>query len=1337
MHIAGPEDLSLISKLINQGLVDKKDLLGLLESQKQAYEKLERRLQGTRVLVDPLQQELRIEDGASGEVRLSLELPFSRPRAADWEKRGSHVALVSPDGESVPAWLDWELMEPYGLVLSDEGAYLYQPEGLKAEWLGFTSSCLYGGVSRTPITAGPYDLHLSGDGQWLALCNRAEGSIEILDTRSFFVRIKVKLRADGGATALNPVFDIARQRLVVTDQSSSTLTLIDLDSGDVSQHKLGLGLLGNLALAPDGEHLFALTTRPNQELVYLQLEDFRILKSLLIKGDLFSSQSSDPCDLLALAPDSRQLLLMSYQHAPEPFTPMLSAIDTEQVKTLRRFALKQGHKPSQLVFGRANPLLAYRQRTLREMLVSSGLVAAAAFDALAETEPVYLAEPPAPVAEPQYADEAYYTPPLPAPPVVPAAAPPAPVAEPPRPTPVVAEREEKFAPVDLDPESQRIVVELLRETFRLQTGIDLSERPQLDAVLEQESLRARRVLDRLPSVEIELPRLADGRDLRFVLRRRQLFLRKELRHYLAHQEPAVVPLECPLCRQKLMGNWDCPVCGYELENPQRAFAATVASAEPTAQLAIGHFLLPDPEGLRLIELDAHRQLSWMLDPDQLSCEYPVDVLRLPRDKQERLLVADSRGDQIYELGLKGKVHWRFETALSAAHRLQHPVRIGYYRPRPDGPLHYLVVDQGQHRVLEIDREHRIHWSFGVQGQAGDDGLHLSAPSDLQYTPERTFLICDAGNARVLEIDPVSGELERVFDAAAYGLSRPVLARRLANGRTLIVDAGTFQVAVLDPLGGLLERISYFKPGMPDELKLAAPTGLIRLPNQDLILYNAAKALQLLPMQKKLVWVSPLRELGVAKSEPAPEPVPVRVEEPRRTSSLAKALEAKTREARLGEAARPRPQTGEDRLKALINKRPPPSAGASKESYEHAVLFARPDTQLTPLSLYLIDWRHNAILRINRKGKLTWHYGFEMGQKLARPAFVQECPHSLLITDADHQRVIEVAKADKEILHSYGGSAALTLANPRSARRLDNGHLLIADQRNKRLIELNPEGEPVWEFRNEELMTSPQYAEALPDGHVLFCDSLQNRVTEIDRQGRIKWFFGASPSGRPISQAAKLFGPSFATRLADGNTLIADTRHHRVLEVTRAGEVVWEYIGHARSSRINPSWVRRLDNGNTLISYFNHTRVIELNPQYQCVWSYTIGKDVFQPPVEGDEDTLVRHETDKPTSFYNAVEKRMLQSARQSGQEAAELHIELMDNVQMKSTRAQVIMYEVEKYGMVFKSFPPPEDLLADRFGKHLIIACLLDGSLSSAALGGRVANIAEVLKVEVVEPRLS
>lgn len=1374
MHIAGPEDLSLINRLIDRGLVDKRALLALLESQKSGFESLERRLQGTRVLIDPQAQELRIEDGASGEVRLSRPLPFSRQRPADWEAWGSRLALVNHIGGSVQSWSERDLDQVYGLVLSEEGPYLYDPRGLKADTIGYSLLALYGGICRGSAAAGPCDLHLSPDQAWLALSNRAEGSIELLETRGFTSRLKIKLRPDGGGTALNLAFDLARNRLVVTDQSSSMLALIDLASGELTQHKLGLGLLGNLIPAPDGEHLYLLTTKPNQELVYLRMQDFRIVKSLLLKGDLFSAQSSDPCDLMALSADGQHLLVMTYQHSPAPFTPLLSVIDTQQVKTVRRYALKDGYKPFQLAFARGNPLEAYRHRDVREIILSSGLVDPQAFEALAHgDDPGAPAEDSAPSLEAPAgmpAGEDYFMPPSYYPPVYPVAqavpSPAAAPAEPPRPSspadlaadlaaksadapsaPQAAkgDKADKFTAVDLDPEVTDILIELLREAFFQQTGIALADRPGMFEPLQQEAQRVRPLLQRQNAVPVELDKLADGRGLRTVLRRRQLLLRQELRKYLRHQDPAIVPLDCPQCRQKLMGSWECQVCGFEVENPLHAFATAVASGEPVAELTPGHFLLPDPEGLRLLELDSRKQIVWMLDPDQLSCDYPVDVLRMPRDKQERLLVADSRGHQIYEIGLKGKIHWYFETTLTPEHALKNPVRIGYYRPRLDGPLHYLIVDQGNHRVLEVDREHCIHWRFGVQGHAGEALDRLNSPTDLQYTPDRTFLICDAGNARVLEVDPVSGEVEQVFDAAGYGLTRPVLARRLWNGKTLIVDAGTFQLIELSPAGAVSARISYYKPGMPDEIKLTTPTGLARMPNQDVVLYNAVKALQLLPLQKKLVWVSSIRDLGPSGSEMvvavAPPPV---IEAPRRgTSSLARALEAKNREAKHREAkleekdAKPRQLTGEDRLKALINKRPPPSSSASnKESFEHAVLYQREDLKLAPLSLYLLDWRHNAVLRINRKGKLTWHYGFEMGQKLARPAFVQECTHSLLITDADNQRILEVAKADKEILRAYVGPPGHPFSNPRSAQRSANGNLLIADQRNRRLIELNSAGELIWEFRDEELLASPQYVEALPDGDVLVCDSLLNRVIQIDRQGQIQWYYGSPPPGSHFGKSDKLFGPSFATRLPDGRTLIADTRHHRVLEVTPLGEVVWEYIGHARSSRINPTWARRLENGNTLISFFNHTKVIELNPQNQCVWSYTMGKDVFQPPVEGDEDTLVRHETDKPTSFYNAVEKRMLQSAGQSGQAATELHIELMDNVQMKSTRAQVIMYEVEKYGMVFKSFPPPEDLLADRFGKHLIITCLLDGSLSSAALGGRVANIAEVLKVEVVEPKI-
>jgi len=75
-------------------------------------------------------------------------------------------------------------------------------------------------------------------------------------------------------------------------------------------------------------------------------------------------------------------------------------------------------------------------------------------------------------------------------------------------------------------------------------------------------------------------------------------------------------------------------------------------------------------------------------------------------------------------------------------------------------------------------------------------------------------------------------------------------------------------------------------------------------------------------------------------------------------------------------------------------------------------------------------------------------------------------------------------------------------------------------------------------------------------------------------------------------------PRDADRLENGNTLIADSRNNRVLEVDSGGRVVWSFKGLAF-----PFEADRLENGNTLIADNNHKRVIEVNPGGEIVWSF--------------------------------------------------------------------------------------------------------------------------------------
>jgi len=89
----------------------------------------------------------------------------------------------------------------------------------------------------------------------------------------------------------------------------------------------------------------------------------------------------------------------------------------------------------------------------------------------------------------------------------------------------------------------------------------------------------------------------------------------------------------------------------------------------------------------------------------------------------------------------------------------------------------------------------------------------------------------------------------------------------------------------------------------------------------------------------------------------------------------------------------------------------------------------------------------------------------------------------IVADSDNDRVIEVDDESEEVLWEYTGPPGAPLQWPRDADRLPNGHTLITDSRNNRILEINASGRVVWEFHdpNGEVIPLPYGADRLPMG----------------------------------------------------------------------------------------------------------------------------------------------------------------------------------------------------------------------------------------------------------------
>jgi hypothetical protein len=140
-------------------------------------------------------------------------------------------------------------------------------------------------------------------------------------------------------------------------------------------------------------------------------------------------------------------------------------------------------------------------------------------------------------------------------------------------------------------------------------------------------------------------------------------------------------------------------------------------------------------------------------------------------------------------------------------------------------------------------------------------------------------------------------------------------------------------------------------------------------------------------------------------------------------------------------------------------------------------------------------------------------------------------------------IVDQARA---IIWQYGkagvtGSGPNELNTPVQNTFLTNFDVLITDQGNQRVIEVNPlTNKIVWQYgrtgaagcgTNE--LNSPNSAELPANGHILIADEANNRVIEVNRDKAIVWSYGSCTG-------SELSGAAFASRLPNGQTLITDS-----------------------------------------------------------------------------------------------------------------------------------------------------------------------------------------------------
>jgi outer membrane protein assembly factor BamB len=107
----------------------------------------------------------------------------------------------------------------------------------------------------------------------------------------------------------------------------------------------------------------------------------------------------------------------------------------------------------------------------------------------------------------------------------------------------------------------------------------------------------------------------------------------------------------------------------------------------------------------------------------------------------------------------------------------------------------------------------------------------------------------------------------------------------------------------------------------------------------------------------------------------------------------------------------------------------------------------------------------------------------------------------------------------------------------------------------RYVRLTPSGKDFKEIKSwgVSVRTSGGRVDVLANGHVLIPEMDNNRVVEYDAEGQRVW-------------EATVDQPIAALRLPSGNTVITLMRENRAVEVDRAGKEVWQFKADTRVTR---------------------------------------------------------------------------------------------------------------------------------------------------------------------------
>jgi hypothetical protein len=208
-----------------------------------------------------------------------------------------------------------------------------------------------------------------------------------------------------------------------------------------------------------------------------------------------------------------------------------------------------------------------------------------------------------------------------------------------------------------------------------------------------------------------------------------------------------------------------------------------------------------------------------------------------------------------------------------------------------------------------------------------------------------------------------------------------------------------------------------------------------------------------------------------------------------------------------------------------------------------------DAQLLPGEERVLIAEHqgNLVSERNLKGEIVWKkivLGPMTAQRLSNGNTFITTRNQLLEVDKDGKEVSRYSRPD-------GGD----FMRATKLRNGDIGCIVSLGGVAARYVRLTPSDKDYKEVKSwgVQVRTSGGRLEVLPNGHVLIPEMDNNRVVEYDADGQSVW-------------EAAIDQPIAAVRLPNGNTVVTLMRENRAVELDHAGKEVWQFKSDSRVTR---------------------------------------------------------------------------------------------------------------------------------------------------------------------------